>query len=1211
MKLFSALLGTLLLTVLLPMFASAQQVSYNDVLLIVNDASTASVDIGSYFSTRRGIPSSHICHINTTTSETIDSVTFKSLQWQIQNYMRSNNLVNSINYIVTTKGCPLRVTTRQQDQFGLPAPIFAVYGGQASFEDLLVVINGRDSTEILAPKLNNSITWSAPYYNSSTRFARTSSLPIYLVTRLDGFTVDDVKALIRRAETPVQPGQGVYVFDKAPNRDTFYNGTWYEEPNNALLSLTTIMMRTLGDSVLLSTGPGYVHNVQNVIGYASWGTNDGSNVGGLVGSIPGNTWVNGAIAELFVSTSARTITWGQRSGQSLVGDWVAEGVSGIKGYTDEPTTGSVANVQILFDRYRTRRWNLAESFYAASPYYVWRQVLIGDPKMTLGQNIPVQQSQSSGGTLTVPTEVRLNGNTSQTSVSGVIHVTNTSTTSPITISDFTLYGAGGRYFTLGNTVPLTVAANSSYDIPVTFTASPSRKDSATLVITSNGTVNRHMVFVYGDLTGSGGGSGGSGSTAKNLTVPTAVSLNGNTSQSSVSGVIHVTNTSTAFPITISSLTLYGAGGRYFTLGTAPITVAANTSYDIPVTFTASLSRQDSATLVIVSDAVVSRQMVFLYGDLTGTTGSGGGSGGSGSTAKNLTVPTAVSLNGNTSQPSVSGVIHVTNTSTAFPITISSLTLYGAGSRYFTLGTAPITVAANTSYDIPVTFTASPSRRDSATLVISSDAVGGRHMVFVYGDLTGTGGDTTGGGVAGGGGTGGSMVSIDYSDVLVIVNDSSTASTDIGNYFATRRGIPASHIVHINTSTSETTDSATFKTLQRQIQTHMRTNNLVDSINYIVTTKGCPLRVTTTQQDNLAAGIYGGKSSFEDCLVLINGADSVYILATKGYSSPIWQSRYLNSTQRFQRTASLPWYLVTRLDGYTVEDVKAMIRRAESPVLASDGLWVLDADPGKSAQNNRFITGAAPLLTNYGLDVLLDQTSTYLRGKQNVLGYASWGSYDASSGGGSGAAPNNTWANGALAQTYSDLSARTFASGTGEALIGDLIAEGATGAKGMIDGPWYLGNYANVSVVFDRYVSGFNLAESFYAGSAYFGWRQVIIGDPKMELATQEYAWKQNGGSSTTSDASGNSLVSVTPNPFNSSTQISYAVGLDGSTVKMDLLGTLGTEVATLVDATQNRGTYSVTLNGQGLAAGNYICRMTVTSPDGNVTTVTRPIIYVR
>jgi hypothetical protein len=63
-----------------------------------------------------------------------------------------------------------------------------------------------------------------------------------------------------------------------------------------------------------------------------------------------------------------------------------------------------------------------------------------------------------------------------------------------------------------------------------------------------------------------------------------------------------------------------------------------------------------------------------------------------------------------------------------------------------------------------------------------------------------------------------------------------------------------------------------------------------------------------------------------------------------------------------------------------------------------------------------------------------------------------------------------------------------------------------------------------------------------------------------------------------------------PNPFNPSTTISYDLPVN-STVSLNIISTLGQNVATLVNGVQPAGTYRVTYNAQGLASGVYFCRI--------------------
>jgi hypothetical protein len=54
------------------------------------------------------------------------------------------------------------------------------------------------------------------------------------------------------------------------------------------------------------------------------------------------------------------------------------GVTGVKGYTDEPLLQAIASPSVVMERY-TSGFTLAESFYAASRFVGWTDIVIGDP----------------------------------------------------------------------------------------------------------------------------------------------------------------------------------------------------------------------------------------------------------------------------------------------------------------------------------------------------------------------------------------------------------------------------------------------------------------------------------------------------------------------------------------------------------------------------------------------------------------------------------------------------------------------------------------------------------------------------------------------------------------------------------------------------------------------------------------------------------------
>ena len=110
------------------------------------------------------------------------------------------------------------------------------------------------------------------------------------------------------------------------------------------------------------------------MGYASWGSNDGRF---SIDNYKSIRFAPGALAETAVSTSGRTFL-PTTGGQSLIADLIDARVTGAKGYCDEPFLPAIASPTILFDRY-TKGWTLAESFYAASRFVAWEDIVIGDP----------------------------------------------------------------------------------------------------------------------------------------------------------------------------------------------------------------------------------------------------------------------------------------------------------------------------------------------------------------------------------------------------------------------------------------------------------------------------------------------------------------------------------------------------------------------------------------------------------------------------------------------------------------------------------------------------------------------------------------------------------------------------------------------------------------------------------------------------------------
>ena len=195
------------------------------------------------------------------------------------------------------------------------------------------------------------------------------------MTRLDGYTVADVEAMIDRANVipTTLASTAQCVFDMDPSRSLTLGYL-----NNNMRKAATYLA-TKGIASIVDSTSTYLTHQTNVLGYVSWGSNDANWAPYTTNAIPHNTYVNGAIAETYVSTSGRTFTSPPTYGQSLIADLVAEGVTATKGYVYEPYSTAMADVNILFSRYADG-YTVAESYYAASYFLSWMDVIIGDPK---------------------------------------------------------------------------------------------------------------------------------------------------------------------------------------------------------------------------------------------------------------------------------------------------------------------------------------------------------------------------------------------------------------------------------------------------------------------------------------------------------------------------------------------------------------------------------------------------------------------------------------------------------------------------------------------------------------------------------------------------------------------------------------------------------------------------------------------------------------
>lgn len=364
---------TVLALVLLGSSTVVHAQTAENVAVVINDNSQVSQRIGEYYIRQRAIPASNVIRIRTTTNESIDRLPYlTTIEGPVAAAILRQRLEDRLLYIVLTKGVPLRINGTGGNN-----------GTVASVDSELTLLYRRMSGQAVRAEghIDNPYFLGARDIKAATPFTHRDH-DIYLVSRLDAFTVEEALALVDKAKNAVPRGK--FVLDE---RAALVNRTGEDWLEAAAKRLTDA---GLGDRVLLDTSPRGVRDVADVLGYYSWGSNDPRNRVRTFGM----GFVPGSLAATFVSSDGRTFMqppqdwepsdsaeqskWFGGSPQSLIGDLIHEGATGVAAHVAEPYLDSTIRPQILFPAY-IAGFNLIEAFYLAMPHLSWQTIVVGDP----------------------------------------------------------------------------------------------------------------------------------------------------------------------------------------------------------------------------------------------------------------------------------------------------------------------------------------------------------------------------------------------------------------------------------------------------------------------------------------------------------------------------------------------------------------------------------------------------------------------------------------------------------------------------------------------------------------------------------------------------------------------------------------------------------------------------------------------------------------
>ncbi len=346
----------------------------HNVLVVINNASSLSRNIGDYYARRRSIPQANLCHIRTSEDERISRDVFeREIAAPVAEFLRKGGITGQILYIVTTMGVPLRI---------FPSPNLAAMDTDGASVDSELSLLYLDMARRGPHSLRGSIP--NPFFGKKDAAFAHPQFPMFLVTRLAAYDFDGVKAIIDRSLEA--KNRGKFVIDKRSST---------EESGDEWLQNAAIFLPK--DRVILDSSAKVLTNISDVIAYASWGSNDRNRHQRFLGF----HWLPGAIATEFVSTNARTfkkppdswipsMDWKTPAGlfdgspQSMTADYLLEGATGASGHVDEPYLGQTPHPELVLPAYYQGR-NLAESFYLGIRSLSWQNIVVGDPLCSLGK----------------------------------------------------------------------------------------------------------------------------------------------------------------------------------------------------------------------------------------------------------------------------------------------------------------------------------------------------------------------------------------------------------------------------------------------------------------------------------------------------------------------------------------------------------------------------------------------------------------------------------------------------------------------------------------------------------------------------------------------------------------------------------------------------------------------------------------------------------
>ena len=357
----------LVLALILFSFFQIQAQNYDDVAVIVNDNSTASIEIATYFKNARNIPEENIIHINCTTENTISPQEYEEIANLIISEITNSEILPNINYLVTTKGIPVAIDKNLD-----PTDIcngLCTESLDAKLTLLFSSLSGPSNPQLLNP-----------FFESTSNFSR-SAFDCFLVTRLDAYNKEEVFNYIDQTQPNLvvsDIGNKTILLDVVYEEEEGIIAPYMVEP---FFDAQTILVPQ-GWNVIVDTFPGnYSASIDHVMAYftlglfhdeidlnLTWESNafNGLHFGGATSHFDNTLEMpTYMLADLIQDSGA--------AGFAPIGDYF------VSDFKPAPMLTAYFDTQNNF--------NLAESYYKGIRRLGAYMVVMGDPKVSINPDL--------------------------------------------------------------------------------------------------------------------------------------------------------------------------------------------------------------------------------------------------------------------------------------------------------------------------------------------------------------------------------------------------------------------------------------------------------------------------------------------------------------------------------------------------------------------------------------------------------------------------------------------------------------------------------------------------------------------------------------------------------------------------------------------------------------------------------------------------------